>query len=212
VEIVGNENNLPVSLSGFAEGLHCVGIGTDAAVFYYDSTPGYAFKVYSSKALNKKEIEGNVYEWLKDSPFFPQYYGAGANYLVLSFEKGVTLYDCLLQGIEIPEQVIVDVEEARSFVRHQGLNPRDIHLKNVLYQQGRGKVLDVSEYVKDGNDQRWEHLVWAFNHVYPLIKGVAVPSWILETVKHWYQRIDTASFNLEAFSQRMGELFFKQKR
>jgi hypothetical protein len=67
--------------------------------------------------------------------------------LVLSFEQGVTLYDCLLQGVRVPEQAIQDVEESREFVRSQGLNPRDIHLKNVLLQEGRGKVLDVSEYI-----------------------------------------------------------------
>jgi hypothetical protein len=41
------------------------------------------------------------------------------SYLVLSYEFGVTLYDCLLQGIHIPKQVMVDVENARQFVRNK---------------------------------------------------------------------------------------------
>lgn len=34
VEVIGNENNEPVSIRmGYVEGLRCIGIGTDAAVF-----------------------------------------------------------------------------------------------------------------------------------------------------------------------------------
>ncbi|WP_334314157.1 serine/threonine protein kinase [Aneurinibacillus sp. Ricciae_BoGa-3] len=159
IDVIENENNQTVTVFGNIENLHCIGIGTDAAVFRFDKVPSYAFKFYSTKALSKKEIEENVYTKLQGSLYFPKYFGSGTNYLVLSYEAGATLYDCLLQGVHIPKQVILDVENAREFVRNKGLNPRDIHLKNVLIQYGRGKVLDVSEYVKTGNDQRWEHLV-----------------------------------------------------
>lgn len=212
IEVIGYENNQPVNIIGFAEGLKCIGIGTDAAVFRYHKTPNYVFKVYSSEALEKKEVEEYVYEHLKGSCYFPKLYGKGTNYIVLSFEQGVTFYDCLLQGIPITEQAILDVEKAREYVRSQGLNPRDIHLKNILFQNGRGKVLDVSEYVKEGNDNRWEYLVWAYKNFYPLISGVQVPLWILETIKHWYFRIDSASFMLEEFSQRVSQLFFGQRK
>lgn len=212
IKVIGHNNNQPVTILGFAEDLTCVGIGTDAAVFRFDKTPNYVFKVYSGKALKKKEVEKDVYERLKQCCYFPQLYGTGPNYIILSFEQGVTLYDCLLQGIPIPEQVIQDVEEAREFVRSQGLNPRDIHLKNVILQNGRGKVIDVSEYIKEGNDNRWEHLVWAYKNFYPIISGVNVPLWILETIKHWYFRIDSANFILEEFSQRVSQLFFGQRK
>ncbi|MED1467627.1 serine/threonine protein kinase [Bacillus salipaludis] len=212
IEVIGNENNHPVNIIGFAEGLKCIGIGTDAAVFYYHRTPAYVFKVYSSQALKKKDVEEYVYEHLKGSRFFPKLYGNGANYIVLSFEQGVTFNDCLLQGIPITEQAIRDVEDAREYVRSQGLNPRDIHLKNILLQNGRGKVLDVSEYVKKGNDHRWEHLVWAYKNFYPFISGVQVPLWILATIKHLYFRIDLASFVLEEFSGRVSRLFLKNRK
>ncbi|WCK54891.1 serine/threonine protein kinase [Aneurinibacillus sp. Ricciae_BoGa-3] len=212
IEVIANDNNQPVSVFGDIENLHCIGIGTDAAVFRFDKVPAYAFKVYTSKALSKKEIEENVYIKLEDSMHFPKYFGSGSNYLVLSYEFGVTLYDCLLQGIHIPKQVIVDVENARQFVRNKGLNPRDIHLKNVLLQNGRGKVLDVSEYVQTGNDYRWEHLVWAYDQFYPLIDRVPISSWILETIKHQYYRMDTATLALKEFSQRMKALFLNNKR
>ncbi|SDX05199.1 serine/threonine protein kinase [Paenibacillus sp. CF384] len=212
IEVVGHDNNKPVSVIGFAEDLRCIGIGTDAAVFYHLNTPNYAYKVYSAQSLEKKEAEAEIYKRLEGSPYFAQCYGAGPNYLVLSFEQGLTLYDCLLQGVSVPEQVIEDVEHAREYVRSLGLNPRDIHLKNVLLHEGRGKVLDVSEYIKEGNDSRWEHLVWTYKHFYPLISEVQVPLWILETITNWYNRIDTASFGIEDFSKRVSQLFFGKRK
>ncbi|OAS15781.1 serine/threonine protein kinase [Paenibacillus oryzisoli] len=212
VEIVGYENNKPVSVIRHSEDLRCLGIGTDAAVFYCAYTPDYAYKVYSDKALEKKDVEAGIYERLTGSQYFPRCYGTGPNYLVLSYEKGVTLFDCLLQGISVPTQAIKDIEEAREFVRSQGLNPRDIHLKNVLLHEGRGKVLDVSEYVKEGSDNRWEHLVWAYTHFYHLLNDVQVPLWILETITNWYNRIDTANFRIEDFSKRVSRLFLGERK
>ncbi|MBW5447744.1 serine/threonine protein kinase [Cohnella sp. CFH 77786] len=212
IRVIGNDNNEPVTIEGFADGLYCIGIGTDAAVFYYAGTPPYAFKVYSDLALDKKDVELEIYERIQGSPYFPQCYGAGSHYLVLSLEVGPTLYDCLLQGIHIPEQVILDVEAAREFVRSQGLNPRDIHLKNVLMQGDRAKVIDVSEYIKEGNDHRWEHLAWAYRHIYPSMSSVKVPLWILESIRHWYNRVDKASFVLENFSYRLLRLFDSERK
>jgi hypothetical protein len=212
IEVIGNENNEPVTIVGFSEDLRCIGSGTDAAVFYHDDIPGYAFKLYSDKALEKKELEEEIYKRLQGSRYFPECFGAGSKYLVLSYEAGPTLYDCLLQGIVVPEQVIIDVEEAREFVRSTGLNPRDIHLKNVIVQEGRGKVLDVSEYLKEGNDHRWEHLVWVYKHIYPMINGMRVPLWVLESIKHWYNRIDKTSFMIEDFSQRISKLFIRPRK
>ncbi|GHH98693.1 serine/threonine protein kinase [Neobacillus kokaensis] len=210
IQVIGSENNQSVTIMGAAEGLTCIGIGTDAAVFHYHKTPDVVFKVYSSQALKKKEVEEYVYEHLKGARYFPTFYGSGTNYIVMSFEQGVTLYECLVQGIPVPEQAILDVEEAREYIRRQGLNPRDIHLKNILLQNGRGKVLDVSEYVQKGNDYRWEHLLWAYKNFYPFISGTPVPVWILETIKQWYFRINLASFMLGNFSKRWN--FFRQRK
>ncbi|MBW7476483.1 serine/threonine protein kinase [Paenibacillus oenotherae] len=207
IEVNGNANNDPVTISGQTEGLHCIGIGTDAAVFSYEPEPGYAFKVYSPHAVEKLQAERSVYERLAGSPYHPQYYGYGSNYLVISFERGITLHDCLVHGVPVPEQVIKDVEDAKKLVIARGLNPRDIHLKNVLMQDGRAKVIDVSEYIKEGNDHRWDHLVWAYNNFYGHLEGVKIPSWALATIRKWYNRADQANFSLEEFSQRVSQLF-----
>ncbi|WP_028596639.1 serine/threonine protein kinase [Paenibacillus assamensis] len=208
MEVIKQGANDPVTIEGESDELHCIGIGTDAAVFVHKQMPQYAYKLYATEALPKKEAEISVYEALKGSPYFPVYFGAGDRYVVISHERGITLYDCLLLGVPVPRQVVDDVEAARAFVRERGLNPRDIHLKNVLLQDGRGKVLDVSEYIQPGNDKRWEHLVWAYDNVYPLLEGEKVSSWLLEAVKNGYYRFDPASGNLQDFAERIRRLFF----
>lgn len=188
ITVLSNPDNEPVTIVGGSEDLKCIGIGTDAAVFQSPYAPDYVFKLYAKDKAYKIKEEENIYHLLGNSPFFPHCYASYDQFLVLSYEKGKTLFDCLLQGIHIPEQVVQDVEEAREFIRQKGLNPRDIHLKNILLQNGRGKILDVSEYKKPGNDFRWEHLKKAYEDYYHLIDGKPVPFWLLETIRRWYNQ------------------------
>lgn len=206
ITVKANPNNQPVSILNRSEDLYCIGVGTDAAVFRYKHAPGYAFKVYADKVLYKKEIELSVYQRLGKSPFTPTLYGSGDRFLVLSFEHGTTLFDCLLQGIHIPTQVIDDVETARTYIKERGLNPRDIHLKNILNQDGRGKILDVSEYVNPGNDFRWEYLKRGYEEYYHYIDGKPLPFWLLETVRKWYNQTSDKSFLYEEFIKKVTKL------
>ncbi len=188
ITVLSNPNNEPVTIIGQVEDLKCIGVGTDAAVFQFLDAPQYAYKVYAKDKIDKVKAEAGVYERIGESPFFSTYYGSGEFFIVLSYEDGKTLYDCVLQGIHIPNQVVVDVESARDFVRSKGLNPRDIHLKNLLLQNGRAKILDVSEYIQSGNDLRWEHLKKGYEEYYHLIDGKSVPFWVVETVRKWYHQ------------------------
>lgn len=116
MEVIKSGDNDPVTIEGESDDLRCIGIGTDAAVFVYEPLPSYAYKLYASQALPKKEAEIEVYHKLTGSPYFPVFYGAGERYVVISHESGLTLYDCLLYGVSIPKQAIDDVEAARAFV------------------------------------------------------------------------------------------------
>ncbi|WP_164214432.1 serine/threonine protein kinase [Virgibacillus sp. YIM 98842] len=188
VTVFSNPNNGPVTIKGGTDDLKCVGAGTDAAVFQSLKAPEFAFKKYAKDKTAKVKVEANVYQKLGDSPFFSTYFASYDEYLVISYEKGKTLFDCVLQGIHIPKQVIHDVEDARKYVRSKGLNPRDIHLKNILLQNGRAKILDVSEYILSGNDFRWEHLKKGYEQYYHLIDGKPVPFWLAETIRKWYNQ------------------------
>ncbi|WP_428911702.1 serine/threonine protein kinase [Niallia sp. Krafla_26] len=197
ITILSNPNNEPVTIQGSSDSLRCIGRGTDAAVFQSLENPGYAFKVYADDKISKIPREKRVYELLGDSPYFSTCFGYKDHYLVLSFEEGPTLYDCLLQGIPIPRQVIEDVDHARQYARQRGLNPRDIHLKNIFLQNGRAKIIDVSEYLQPGDDLRWEHLKKAYHQYYPIIEGKPVPLRLIETIKNRYNQGNRESTFLE---------------
>ncbi|WP_338448370.1 serine/threonine protein kinase [Niallia oryzisoli] len=199
ISISSNPNNEPVSINGYSDHLKIIGIGTDAAVFQSIDVPAYVFKMYANDKVQKIHIEKKVYELLEDSPYYSTCFGYKDNYLVLNFEKGTTLYDCLLEGIPIPKQVIEDVDQAREYARQKGLNPRDIHLKNILLQNGRAKIIDVSEYVQPGNDLRWEHLKEGYDHYYHFIEGKKVPLQLIEKIRKRYNDRSNQFFTFEAF-------------
>ncbi|MBM7706014.1 serine/threonine-protein kinase RIO1 [Chryseomicrobium aureum] len=209
IQITANPNNEPVTVLGFAEGMRCIGVGTDAAVFHSSETPEYAFKVYANEKREKIAVEAEVYKQLGDSPYFPTCYAATASVLIVSYEPGITFFDCILQGISIPKEAVEDVEKAREYVRSKGLNPRDIHLKNVLLQDGRAKIIDVSEYVLPGNDNRWEDLKRGYEDYYHLFEGRAVPFWMVETVRKWYNN-RSEGFSYEDFANKVMRFFIKK--
>ncbi|WP_421385088.1 serine/threonine protein kinase [Bacillus salacetis] len=209
--IKANPNNEPVSIDGSADGLVLAGTGTDAAVFRSLLLPHLAFKVYADEKCGKKAVEEYVYDRLGTSPYFSKKIGSGENFLVLSYEEGTTLYDCLLQGISIPLNVINEVEEAREHIRNQGLNPRDMHLKNILLYEGKVKIIDVSEYIQPGNDHRWEYLRRGYEQYYRYIDGKPVPSWLAETVRTWFNQSKDSHFTFEEFMKKVMALTFRWK-
>lgn len=206
IEIKTNPENEPVTITGSVDGLICVGIGTDAAVFRYIEMPAFAFKLFAEDKKAQKEKEEKVYQLLGDSPFFPKFHDSSEKVLILDYEEGKTLYDCLLQGVHIPLEVINDVEKARDYVRSRGLNPRDIHLKNILLQNGRAKIIDVSEYIVPGNDFRWEHLKRGYEEYYHYIDGKPVPFWMLNTTRKWYNQTREHTFEFEEFMKKIFKL------
>ncbi|MGD6965829.1 serine/threonine protein kinase [Rossellomorea vietnamensis] len=211
LEVTANPDNDPVSIDGESEGLLLIGTGTDAAVFRSELFPHLAFKVYAQEKIDKKSIEEHVYNHLGSSPYFSRKIGSGENFLVLSFEEGTTLFDCLLRGIFIPSSVIDEVEEARSHIRSCGLNPRDMHLKNILLQHGKVKIIDVSEYILPGNDQRWEYLKKGYQQYYRYINGKPVPSWLMETVRTWFNQTKGPDFTFEEFMKKIMAFTFRWK-
>lgn len=210
INVFSSPNNEPVTITGDDDDLKCIGVGTDAAVFQSISVPAYAFKLYAKDKVHKVKVEANVYRVLEGSSFFPTCFASYDEFLVLSYEEGKTLFDCILQGIHIPEQVVNEVEDAREYVRYKGLNPRDIHMKNILLQNGRAKIIDVSEYTLPGNDFRWEHLKKGYEEYYHLIAGKSVPFWLVETIRKWYNQRENTSSSYEEFTKTILKLLYKK--
>jgi hypothetical protein len=198
-----HENNQPVTITFIPPELKLIGYGTDAVVVQFPELPDRVFKVFSPDREYKWENERTAYLKIGVSPFYPRFLGSGKRYLILSYEEGPTLLQCLEQGIVIPEQVILDVEEARKHARKAGLNPRDIHLNNIIFQHGRAKLLDLSEFVLPGNDARWDHLVEGYYRFYPLIRGRKIPKEWIEAVKKLYLAQTKSKFSVAEFGKRL---------
>ncbi|MEK4027182.1 MULTISPECIES: serine/threonine-protein kinase [Bacillaceae] len=211
IEVQAGEGNVPVKVRSVPDKLRCIGEGTDAAVFVHSLNPKYAFKVYAKGKEHKKENEVRAYEKLAGLPYFPVFYGSGSRFIVISFEPGIHLYDCLVTGTYISPEVIGQVDQAISEARKAGLNPRDIHLKNIILQENRVKLIDVSEYVKPGNDQRWEHLKEAYRLYYPIIASRQISPKFLEFVKGQYEKQKYSNFSLRRFGRLFTVLLEKEK-
>ena len=207
IKVISHGHNELVHVKINSDSFECVGVGTDAAVFRHVDNPHLAFKVFCHEKIYKIDIESSVYLKLNQSDYYPVYHGKGNNFLAISYEEGINLYDCLLKGIHIPNQVVNDVDSAILYACEKGLNPRDIHLKNIILRNGRAKIVDVSEYLSPGNDKRWEHLKEGYHEYYHLIDGIALPHWILETVKKWYNHAHSESFRPTDFAKELTLLF-----
>ncbi|TCP58945.1 hypothetical protein EV586_101144 [Tumebacillus sp. BK434] len=199
----------PVEVREHPDNWRCIGVGNTAAVFQPKDHPQKVVKVYADSHAHIASREAAIYEQLGDSPYFPRFFERGDNFLVIEYKPGTNLYDCLLQGIRIPEQVIQDVDEAIRYAQSRGLNPSDIHVKNVLVHNGRGYLVDVSEYGKAGTCKRWETLKKAYYDYYlDLYKpGLTVPSWLLETIRKWY-KANEGEGDILGFAERIKRMFF----
>lgn len=204
IRIRASASNEPIVIEHLPAPLRLLGTGTDAIAVQHPGLPERAFKVFAPETVGCLTDEYEAYRHLAGSPYFAACLGHGAFYLVLSYEAGPTLYECLVEGIPVPEQVMADVEAARDYARQVGLHPKDIHLKNVLLQGDRARILDVSKYVSPGDEDRvWEHLAEGYRRFYPLIRGRRIPVWVIELVKRRYRAQPKEQFSLEVFGAKM---------
>jgi hypothetical protein len=184
VRIRAGAGNEPITIEHVPAPLRVLGHGTDAVAVQHPGLPELAFKVYAPTTVACLADEYGAYQQLAGSPYYAACLGRGDFYLVLSYEPGPTLYDCLVQGIPVPARAMADVEAARNYARSVGLHPKDVHLKNVLLQGDRAKILDVSKYVAPGDeDPVWDALAEGYRRLYPFLRGRRIPVWLIEQVK-----------------------------
>ncbi|MGF1602202.1 MAG: serine/threonine protein kinase [Thermosynechococcaceae cyanobacterium] len=151
-----------------------VGTGNYAAVVAHPDYPNLVVKIYApSRPGFEAEVE--VYRRLGEHPAFSQCFHAEEGFLILKRLHGVTLYECLHQGLKIPPQVIRDIDEALDYARSVGLNPHDVHGKNLMMDQGRGRVVDLSDFLKPEPCSVWEDLKQAYDLLYrPILSRLPV--------------------------------------
>lgn len=182
--------NDPVHVENIPSGWYLVGRGNYAAVFGHNKElPGKIVKVYAENRTGA-ENERSVYQRLGSHKAYSELYTHGDRYLVLKKLEGLTLYEALRKGVYIPKSVINDVDEAIEYAQKIGLNPIDIHGKNVIMKDGKGYIVDVSDFCLTHECPRWKDFKKAYYKIYyPLFKRVkfSIPFWLLERGRKGYQ-------------------------
>ncbi|GIM29713.1 serine/threonine protein kinase [Clostridium polyendosporum] len=166
-----------------------LGVGNYAAGLTHPDFPEYVVKLYAPGRPGIKE-EVEVYNIIKKHPSFSECFYHTENYLILKRFKGETLYSCINKGIQIPEQVINDIDEALKYARSLGLHPHDVHAKNVMIVKGRGVVVDISDFTKIENCSLWEDFKKAYYKIYlPFFykSHPTIPEFFLNIIRRSYR-------------------------
>ncbi len=189
INIYGEMEHEPVTVSNIPKPWSLLGNGNYAAVFTRQDYDDFVVKIYASNRSGaEQEIE--VYKQIGSHPAYSKLFANGENYLILKNLKGITLFNAVRKGIFIPKQVIKDIDEALQYAKTKGLNPFDVHGKNVVMDNGRGYVVDISDFLKKGICTKWKDLRKAYNHFYyPVFRRICfpVPFFILEWVRKGYR-------------------------
>jgi hypothetical protein len=88
-----------------------------------------------------------------------------------------------------------DIDEALVYARKRGLYPHDVHGKNVMVSEGRGVIVDVSDFLIKEDCGKWDDLKLAYDKVYrrSLYRvPVSIPYIFLNGVRigyRWYKKI-----------------------
>lgn len=189
LSLVSDRPDEPVRVSVLPEPWKLLGTGNYAGVFAHPEHPHFAVKVYAPGRPGIEE-EAEVYRRLGPHPAYSACYGGGSGFLLLKRLKGVTLYNCLIRGIPIPEQAVRDIDTALDYARSRGLRPHDIHAKNVMLQDGRGLIVDVSDFLKEEDCRMWEDFKRAYYRLYRPIASrwmFPVPGMVMEAVRKGYR-------------------------
>ncbi|OKH60799.1 serine/threonine protein kinase [Scytonema sp. HK-05] len=179
----------PVEVRHVPKPWQLLGRGNYAAVVYHPDYPNLVVKIYAPGRPGFFE-EVEVYRRLGSHPAFSECLYAGDGFLVLKRLHGVTLYDCMHRGLRIPKQVIRDIDSALDYARQRGLHPHDVHGRNVMMLQGRGLVVDVSDFLHQETCSKWNDLKRAYYWLYrPLLSPLRlrVPYFVLNVVRRSYR-------------------------
>lgn len=180
----------PIKVNNQSRSWKVVGSGNYAAVFDHDSKPEWVVKVYGRNHEEiKKEIE--VYKKIGHHEAYSTLYAFGENYLVLKRLEGITLFNAVIKGIPIPKSVISDIDEALLYAKSVGLNPFDVHGKNVVMDGNRGYIVDISDFHKKGYCSKWIDLKKAYDKIYrPFIYPFhpPIPFFIVDAVRKSYRK------------------------
>jgi predicted Ser/Thr protein kinase len=175
--------------------LTLIGKGRSAYVFRISKT-NKAMKVFFPKYAHLAKEESDIYKLLQHIPHYPSLYETGPNYLVIDYIEGSTLFECVTKGILISDEVVKEIDMALHLARQEGLNPSDIHLRNLfLTLDKKVKIIDVARFRQAKNCIKWGDLKYAFYHYYKKrFFPKKIPAFILNIIAVLYKK-ELLTFN-----------------
>ncbi|WP_303965645.1 protein kinase family protein [Sporosarcina ureae] len=191
--IINNKNRL----LDYNSSLQLVGTGRSAFVFRLISS-NKAIKVFFPDSTYIAKEEAVVYQSLTSIRYFPCIYETGANYVVMDYIEGDTLFDCMTKGRVITDAHIKEIDYALSLASNTGLNPSDIHLRNIfITPDDQVKLIDVARYRQKKDCRQWSNLKKAHRQFYrKRFFWKKVPSAFLNAVAFLYKRGLIPSYRL----------------
>ncbi|MEM7726921.1 MAG: serine/threonine-protein kinase [Cyanobacteria bacterium P01_A01_bin.45] len=181
----------PIEVRYLPEPWELLGRGNYAVVVLNPGYPELVIKIYAPDRPGFEE-EVEVYRRLGSHPAFSECFYAENGFLVLKRLHGITLYDCMNLGLPIPRKVIEDIDTALDYARDRGLFPHDIHGRNVMMHEGKGLVVDISDFLDQETCYKWENLKKAYYWLYlPIFypTRLKVPYFMLDGVRKSYRML-----------------------
>jgi predicted Ser/Thr protein kinase len=173
----------------YDDSLKLTGTGRSAFVFRI-SNSSKAIKVFFPDFTYIAKEEAEIYKVLQDIPFFPTIFDSGLNYIVMDYIDGRTLFECVNQGIPITTNHIKEIDEALLLASSKGLNPSDIHLRNIFITSNNDiKLIDVARFRQTKNCTQWSDLKSAYLLYYKKrLFPKKIPATIMNTVAFIYKK------------------------
>lgn len=171
------------------ERLQLIGEGRSAFAFRIRGTD-LVLKVFYPPFERIAVEEAAIYKELQGNPFFPAMHESGKNYLVMDYVQGTTLFNCLVKGIPIASEHIKEVDNALQLAREKGLNPSDIHLRNIIVTpEGDVRLIDVARFRQTKKCSQWDDLKLAFYKFYRHKRfPKKVPQYAMNLVAFFYKK------------------------
>lgn len=150
----------------FDKTLKLIGTGRSAFVFKINSSTK-AIKVFFPNFTYNTKEEAEIYKKLQGIDYFPTIYESGLNYIVMDYIEGFTLFECLTKGRIITTDHLKEIDNALSLASGVGLNPSDIHLRNIIITStDEIKLIDVARYRQTKHCKQWRNLKKAYRQFY----------------------------------------------
>ncbi|MBS4178982.1 protein kinase family protein [Lederbergia citrea] len=186
--IIKYKNKKP-ELVDYDKSLSLTGVGRSAFVFKIKAT-NKVMKVSFPKHHYIAQEEADIYSSIQHIDYYPTLHEAGSNYIVIDYIEGYTFFECLTLGIRISEEEIKEVDNALYLARKEGLNPSDIHLRNIFKTfKGEIKMIDVARFRQTKACNQWGDLKGAYRFYTKPFFPKKIPACILNGIAAFYKNV-----------------------